>query len=388
MLSSLAYRFRAVATTLLPSAVFLLGASLGAPPAAAQAPAEIADLIHVVQPGETLYRIATRNNLTVEQLQNLNRLEETEIQVGQRLRLSAMVPMDRLSADALGDEPGGEGEGEEVFEQVSPSLEQETAPVDVRAAVSASTDTTGTDPTEIDPTEAEEARTYVVKSGDTLFRIALDFDTTVEALRRLNDIEGDRIAIGQRLRVQPGSQSTAEEGDLGAPRRAWSITDTTIPADQAHFVEPGETVYSIAAHTGFSVDALLRTNRLTTAPLEPGQLIVLPEPRRVRLDAGGVSDLPVMEAGLALVYPAVMQDRPTASGEAYDPLALTASHRTLPFGTVLVVTHPETGRSTFVRVNDRGPVSQAYAIELSSAAATALGLNPDVAQRVEIRRLP
>ena len=77
-----------------------------------------------------------------------------------------------------------------------------------------------------------------------------------------------------------------------------------------------------------------------------------------------------------------------ASGTPYDPGALTASHRTLPIGTVVLVTNPESGRSTFVTVADRGPVSQSYLLELSEAAAEVLALDPNAARRVELRTLP
>ncbi|NNF58775.1 MAG: septal ring lytic transglycosylase RlpA family lipoprotein, partial [Rhodothermaceae bacterium] len=80
--------------------------------------------------------------------------------------------------------------------------------------------------------------------------------------------------------------------------------------------------------------------------------------------------------------------RPLASGQDYDPTELTASHRTLPFGTVILVTNPASGRSTFVRVMDRGPVSQSYLIELSAQAAQVLALDPNAARRVELRMLP
>ena len=148
-----------------------------------------------------------------------------------------------------------------------------------------------------------------------------------------------------------------------------------------------QTLYSIAAAYGFTVDALIGGNTLSTAPLVPGTLLYLPAP--VDPSWAASRTLPdVSEAGLALVYPDVLTGRPTASGEPYDPLALTASHRDLPLGTILLVTNPASGRSTFVRVADRGPVSRAYLVELSAAAATALDLDPNAARRVELRLLP
>ena len=75
----------------------------------------------------------------------------------------------------------------------------------------------------------------------------------------------------------------------------------------------------------------------------------------------------------------------TADGEVFRPMALTAAHRTLPFGTMLRVTSPTTGLSTIVRVNDRGPAaSTGYAIDLSRGAATALGIVDKGGQKVTI----
>ena len=62
----------------------------------------------------------------------------------------------------------------------------------------------------------------------------------------------------------------------------------------------------------------------------------------------------------------------TSSGEAYDPKKLTAAHRTLPFGTRLRVTDPKSHLSVDVTVNDRGPFTKGYVIDLSYAAAEVL----------------
>jgi rare lipoprotein A len=65
--------------------------------------------------------------------------------------------------------------------------------------------------------------------------------------------------------------------------------------------------------------------------------------------------------------------RPTASGEEYDMWKMTAAHRTLPFGTEVTVTNLRNGRRVTVRVNDRGPMIPGRGIDLSYAAARALG---------------
>jgi rare lipoprotein A (peptidoglycan hydrolase) len=65
----------------------------------------------------------------------------------------------------------------------------------------------------------------------------------------------------------------------------------------------------------------------------------------------------------------------TSSGEIFRPMGQTAAHRTLPFGTLLRVSALSTGRSTIVKVNDRGPAaSTGRALDLSRGAAVALGI--------------
>jgi peptidoglycan lytic transglycosylase len=63
----------------------------------------------------------------------------------------------------------------------------------------------------------------------------------------------------------------------------------------------------------------------------------------------------------------------TASGERMNPGALTAAHRSLPFGTRLKVTNQNNGRSVVVRINDRGPFIRGRMLDLSLAAAKQLG---------------
>lgn len=75
--------------------------------------------------------------------------------------------------------------------------------------------------------------------------------------------------------------------------------------------------------------------------------------------------------GICVYYNDKFQGRAAASGEKYDKRALTAAHRTLPFGTMVKVTNLENNKSVVVRVNDRGPQggSKAKIIEITSRAA-------------------
>jgi rare lipoprotein A (peptidoglycan hydrolase) len=79
--------------------------------------------------------------------------------------------------------------------------------------------------------------------------------------------------------------------------------------------------------------------------------------------------------------------RPTASGEPYNPLKLSAAHRTLPLGTKLKVTNLHNGRSVLVTVNDRGPYVKPRELDLSLGAARKLGMIRRGIARVRIERV-
>lgn len=78
------------------------------------------------------------------------------------------------------------------------------------------------------------------------------------------------------------------------------------------------------------------------------------------------------ETGIASWYGAKFAGRKTASGERYKPSAMTAAHRTLPFGTMVKVTNLTNNKSVIVRINDRGPYIKGRIIDLSKAAAQEL----------------
>ena len=78
----------------------------------------------------------------------------------------------------------------------------------------------------------------------------------------------------------------------------------------------------------------------------------------------------------------------TASGEVFRPGTFTAAHRTLPFGTRVRVTNLWNGRSTVVRINDRGPFHGSRVIDLAHGAASELGLTSSGVAQVRLEVLP
>jgi rare lipoprotein A len=105
------------------------------------------------------------------------------------------------------------------------------------------------------------------------------------------------------------------------------------------------------------------------------------------LAASGLSAFEA-EEGLASWYGGKFQGRRTASGELFDTSQFTAAHRNLPFGTRVMVTNLENGQATTVRINDRGPFVQGRIIDLSMAAAMAIGLAGKGVAPVRVEPVP
>ena len=88
--------------------------------------------------------------------------------------------------------------------------------------------------------------------------------------------------------------------------------------------------------------------------------------------------------GMASYYGRRFHGRRTANGERFNMNAMTAAHKTLPFGTMVEVTNPRNGRSVVVRINDRGPFIRGREIDLSRGAAQRVGIIQRGHGRVEL----
>ncbi|WP_228040266.1 septal ring lytic transglycosylase RlpA family protein [Nodosilinea sp. LEGE 07088] len=110
----------------------------------------------------------------------------------------------------------------------------------------------------------------------------------------------------------------------------------------------------------------------------------LPEPS---VSASQVSVVASTVSGMASWYGPGFHGRRSASGEVFNQNALTAAHRTLPFGTQVRVTNLANGQSVVVRINDRGPFGHGRIIDLSAAAASNIGLRASGVARVQLEVL-
>jgi len=143
---------------------------------------------------------------------------------------------------------------------------------------------------------------------------------------------------------------------------------TSVPADEA----PGAAVAAPVFSGGQGRDLF--------APTPFGELQGLARPASAEADKPAPVAAPLAEGpaprralgrGLAAWYD--LKNR-TASGEVFDAGALTAGHRILPFGTKVEVVNLRNGRAVTVKITDRGPFTRGRVIDLSRAAARAIGM--------------
>ena len=159
----------------------------------------VTDNYYIVKPGDSLYAIALKYNTTVAELKTLNNLTTNALSIGQVLT----IPSDNK--------------------------------------------------------EEENGNTYIVKSGDSLYSIALKTGTTVSELKTLNNLTSNILNIGQMLKLP------SEEGVM----------------ENTYIVKSGDTLYGIALKTGTTVSELKALNNLTSNILSIGQVLKLPQKNNI-----------------------------------------------------------------------------------------------------------
>ena len=179
-------------------------------------------------------------------------------------------------------------------------------------------------------------------------------------------------------------QLTSYAADLTAH---WDDGSYVVMAGDSPLVTLGDTVQLPDATDNEAENLLQVTNRLrrllgdgSTEPVTE----VIGRPAQTQQVAAVRSSY----SGMASWYGPGFHGRRSASGESFNQNAMTAAHRTLPFGTEVLVTNLNNGRQVVVRINDRGPFSGGRIIDLSAGAASAIGLRTAGVGPVKIEVLP
>jgi rare lipoprotein A len=244
-------------------------------------------------------------------------------------------------------------------------------------------------------------------------RRARTFTDVAEAARYASAEHGQGASLARCDRGQPiGGVALLERGEAAADaeHRADQGTQES-PSKQNESIKllhhhglslPRESESNVAASAGGRLLAVRRLRFLFALALvscmhEEARPFVAPAPavysesqptsdQAFVAAAAAPKDANPDEVGLATWYGSQFAGKKTANGERFDPKAMTAAHRHLPFGTWVDVRRPDTGSSIRVRINDRGPWGDSKrVIDLSRAAALELGIVGQGVVRVEIR---
>ena len=154
---------------------------------------------------------------------------------------------------------------------------------------------------------------------------------------------------------------------------AVDLTPTDIPATAT----PGSPTASPTASASPSTSPT--ATRTTQAPSRSKPRTATPKPTATKKTTPAPKVVDTGSCGASFYS----EGQLTANGEYFDPSAMTAAHKTLPFNTKVRVTNPATGKSVTVRINDRGPFIEGRCLDLSRAAFAAIA--PLSAGHVEVR---
>ena len=193
------------------------------------APSDQTNVTYIVQKGDSLYSIANANNTTIDELVNLNDLVTNNIYVGQILKIP---------------NTGNSGVS-------APGLET----------------------------------TYIIQKGDTLYSIALKYDTSIDAIINKNNLTDTTLSVGDVLIIPGDVESTGEDENI-------TLTNTYV-------VQKGDSLYSISRRYGISVSDLKNANNLTSNILTIGQVLVVPDDNMNNSDEM-ISNIYVVQRGDSL----------------------------------------------------------------------------------------
>ncbi len=210
---------------------------------------------YVVKSGDSLWSIAQKYNMTVNELKTLNGLTSNNLQIGQVLNVGTTSNNTPNTSNTytvkFGDSLWSIAQKYNTTVNELKSLNNLTGNnLTIGQVLKVPTGTT-----------SNEANTYTVKSGDSLWSIANKYGTTVANLKSLNNLTNDNLQVGQVLRV-PSSEAGNNTGGTGS--------GTT------YTVKSGDSLWNIANKYGTSVNAIKSLNGLTSDALSIGQVLLIP----------------------------------------------------------------------------------------------------------------
>ncbi|WP_285008525.1 LysM peptidoglycan-binding domain-containing protein [Pedobacter faecalis] len=300
-------------------------------------------IVHQVVAKDTYYSIARRYKVNPKDVLNFN--DSKFLQVGVLIKVPTDLPFESTAPTATGA-PGSEVAGD----QTSGTIE------------------------------------HVVQRKENLNMLAERYGTTVNEIKRINNLRSINLQIGQILKMPAGS--TAPEPPVSSSASSPSVTPSN-PSEEliVHTVASNETIYSIATRYKLSIDQLKAKNNLTSSSLRVGQRLLIkgeypavpvPEPATASDTLNSITDpklrYPASRYGLNQI-----DEKGTGVWIAdadLDPTKMLVLHRNAPIGGIIKITNPMTNRSTFAKVVGKFTENEStkdVIIVMTKAVADALG---------------
>ena len=210
---------------------------------------------YVVKPGDTLWAIARDNNTTASEIKSLNNLTTNNLSIGQLLKLP--TPKQDDNENIYNENIYIVKSGDSLY---SIARNYNTTVSELKSLNNLSSNVLSIGQRLILPTQnstSPNETTYTVKSGDSLYSIAREYNTTVSELMTLNNLSSTTLSIGQVLLIPSKSQ-------------------TNDTSENLYTVKSGDSLYSIARNYNTTVSEIMNYNGLNSNLLSIGQVIKIP----------------------------------------------------------------------------------------------------------------
>lgn len=287
---------------------------------------------YTVTAGDTFFSISRKLNVTVAELKNWNNLTSNTLSVGQQLVYFVDTPDSLIQAQPI----------------------EELVPEDTTSLV------------EIQPNTTNAF--YLVKSGDSLYKIARDNGMTIAELKAINNLTSDNIRVGQRLAIRSiisEAPVVSEFSDESTPQGRFALY-TLESADNLN------SVLNRFKMTEVELRALNPDVDLDNLQLAKSVTVLLPPSRSFENPYFSNANLQDLGTVSVTVYPPSNKMITTTNGELYDENELTAAHSNIALGSIIFVENALTGQGIYVRINDRIPGTE---LKLSAKAFRILGFS-------------
>lgn len=192
--------------------------------------------------GDSLYKIAQKFNVTVQDLINLNNLASTNLSVGQVLKVKGTVPSKEETTYTV-------VKGDSLYAIAN---KYKVSVQDIIDANNLKSTALSVGQKLIIPTQITNDL-YTVKSGDSLYKIANQYGVTVEDLKKENNLTNNNLSVGQVLKI-PSTNNY-----------------------QTYTVKSGDSLYSIARQYNTTVTDIQALNNLKSTALSVGQKLIIPQ---------------------------------------------------------------------------------------------------------------